>query len=142
MPDADVASTLNELERKLRELEDELKAPTPSPPTRNGSAPRPAAGPALTPEPSRPAEASAQEQLDELLRFRNDLERSAQELMSEYERVLASLRTAGPTPDDTGLAPSSPPIAPGAAPGSPTVPPSHVSLPPAPPAPSPPGPTR
>ncbi len=141
MPENDVATTLSELERKLRELEDELETPAAPPPAARpveaspteawrstgpvlAQAPVTAPAPAPTfapapPEPSAPAGPSAQEQLDELLLFRTELERSAQELMAEYERVLASLQVTASTPSPT----------PASAPLTPVVP---VSVPPVP----------
>ena len=119
MSETDGASTLGELERKLRELEEELQAPAPTPAARpDGASPtaawRTAAAPdprTLTPaaeaptphaesptaavapsDPAAPASSvSAQEQLDVLIRFRDELERSTRQLMAEYDRVLGSL---------------------------------------------------
>lgn len=104
MADAGVASTLSELERKLRELEDELQAPTPPP-----------AATLPTIEPPAPASGdagSAHAQLDELLELRGELERSVQQLMSEFDRVLASLRSTVPAQGAANPPAAPPPIAP------------------------------
>ncbi len=143
MPEDDVGTTLSELERKLKELEEELQssspagapplavapAPAPLPPSSGvASAPAPAApapapsapaslalpappqppqpslpteppravapAPVLPPDPAPPVAAPLVQdaQLAELLRFREQLERSARELMADYERVLEALR--------------------------------------------------
>lgn len=125
MSDADMASTFSELERKLKALEAELRAPdrapdpgrrdapVPAPPSGTASTVRPTADPAPTFRPTAAAEAltprrppaavtgapagDVQSQLDELLRFRQELEHSAQELMGEYERVLGNLRADSPS---------------------------------------------
>lgn len=155
MPDDDVASSLNDLERKLQALERELHAgrgtggaglhahSTAVAAGRDGDDPRTAQSPfaaalaapelpaspssaeppaahsyvATPPVPPRaPAEAGAeppsangaahlvgdaraelsglQAHLDELMRFREQFERSAQELLAEYDRLLAGLRAA------------------------------------------------
>lgn len=114
MSESDVASTLGALERKLRELEDELQVPAPPPVARPDGAsptaswrtavplpedPLPAVATAPPLEPAPPLSVlNAQELLDELLRFRTELERSTQRLMTEYERVLDALRSPVPTP--------------------------------------------
>src|SRR5690606_16879320 len=104
----DVSQTLGDLERKLRELEQALasSAPEATPPA---TAPPPPAPPsaAAPPPPADPpapradadrliAEARARlgglgEQVDELLRFREQLRRTARELEEEYARVLARI---------------------------------------------------
>ncbi len=128
--DQEVSKTLGELERKLQELErtltsidrdtqspaaattappapeptrliDEALAPTPhfarapQPPTRQ--APHPTAPPVRPPEPRTPS-------ADQLLRFRDRLERTASELTREYDELLGRLdlpavasKPAGPT---------------------------------------------
>lgn len=148
MPEDDVATALGELERKLKDLEDELQsvprgapgddalpevappAPALAPNLALGAGaspsraplvatvaapsellaasapepatvadPPPAASPAPVPPDETPSVASAQpdsaglpSQVEELVRFREQLERSAREFMAEYERVLDSLR--------------------------------------------------
>jgi hypothetical protein len=107
----DVSSTLGDLERKLRELERELSgtaarsAPAPAP-----VAPTPPAPTYTTPSAVQDADlliaqararlGSLDGQVDELLRFREQLHRTARELEEEYSRVLARI--------------GAPPIAPGA----------------------------
>jgi hypothetical protein len=116
----DVAATLDELERKLRELEAELQitavpaarpAPTAPPPP-----PPPPAEPPPAPEP-RPdaaerlvADARSRlralgDQIDGLLSFREDLERIARELDEEYARTLGRLvpSQAPPPPEPDPL---------------------------------------
>jgi len=145
----DVATTLSELERKLKDLEDELHSVSPLAPGSEGlpgvapPAPVPAAN--LTPESvaapvalsgtSTAASASTEVggpagQLAELVRFREELERSAREFLAEYERVLGGLRAttdaaveaashrSGPvppaaTPDAVAAASPDSPAAPG-----------------------------
>jgi hypothetical protein len=107
----DVSSTLGDLERKLRELERELSgtaarsAPAPAP-----VAPTPPAPSYTTPSAVQDADlliaqararlGSLDGQVDELLRFREQLHRTARELEEEYSRVLARI--------------GAPPVAPGA----------------------------
>jgi hypothetical protein len=131
----DVSKTLSELERKLLELERELAStgPRPSesapwvrasesgPDAEAESAAPPPEAPAPPPAPRRAtgvgdadrlvAEARARlgglsGQVDELLRFREQLHRTARELEDEYSRVLA--RIGAPPPPD---APPAPPTA-------------------------------
>jgi 2-aminoadipate transaminase len=119
--DEEVAKTLGELERKLLELERTLGSiehgeqnsegarGTPPPPH-----PAPAAPPpppvALPPSPPRPtrivdetAESATPPPAEELLRFRDRLERSAHELTHDYDRLLGRLSY-------TAVAPSGPTI--------------------------------
>ena len=167
-----VSTTLSELERKLRRLEAELTpappfeaepAPpfetTPAPPL--GTAPAPPTGTA----PPRPAtgmgdadrllaEARARlggltGQVDELLRFREQLQRTARELEAEYSRVLerigapaapsvpaaAPALAATPAPPPTAPAVTPPPPEQPAVPGMGTAPvesPPATTPPPAP----------
>ena len=82
---ADVSETLDALERKLRDLERELGAPATSAPV----PPPPAGG-----RPVAPAAGGTEDlarQIDELARFREQLQRVGRELEAEYERVLARL---------------------------------------------------
>ncbi|HEU4655948.1 MAG TPA: hypothetical protein VFR97_00400 [Capillimicrobium sp.] len=116
----DVSETLSELERKLRELELQLSSTGPRPdngrpsgaaPRREPSAPSPAPSPAVPP--ARPAAAADPDrllaeararlsgvggQVDELLRFREQLQRTARELEDEYSRLL--VRIGAPLPSD------------------------------------------
>ncbi|MCW3006724.1 MAG: hypothetical protein JWP17_1350, partial [Solirubrobacterales bacterium] len=122
----DVSETLGELERKLRQLETELAStgsrpsvtPAPEPETPAASAAIPAATstidePAPTGasraatgmgDPDRLiAEARARlgglsGQVDELLRFRESLQRTARQLEDEYNRVLARIGAPAQTP--------------------------------------------
>lgn len=105
MPEEDVATTLGELERKLKDLEDELHSVPRGAPADDAlpevAPPAPAQAPNLAlgatgASPSRtPLAAPADglpDQVEELVRFREELERSAREFLAEYERVLESLR--------------------------------------------------
>jgi hypothetical protein len=135
----DVQATLSELERKLRELETELQAvgaPVP-PPAPEPPHPPPPPHPAPEPPPPPPpaADASAgrlvqdareragglHDQLDELLRFRDQLADAATALVEDYSRVLEQIaRAAGPAAGD---GPSAEP-APATFPVPPPAPPS------------------
>jgi sarcosine oxidase gamma subunit len=89
---ADVSDTLDALERKLRDLERELGAPATSAPV----PPPPAPG-----RPVAPAAGGTEDlarQIDELARFREQLQRVGRELEAEYERVLARLGQEVGTP--------------------------------------------
>jgi hypothetical protein len=142
----DVSTTLGELERKLRELEQELNttarpadaAPAaPSVTTSEAAGPSQRAAPSAPPAPAPaapPAAATGRDadamiaqararlgtldgQVDELLRFREQLQRTARELEDEYSRVLARIGapTAPPSPE--------PPAPAAAQPAAPTPPP-------------------
>jgi hypothetical protein len=92
MSGGDVQDTLNELERRLRELQAELTAPgSPQPPA--GPPPMPPyRHPVAPPEPPRPpAPSGLQDQLDELLRFRDQLSEAATRLVEDYSRILEQL---------------------------------------------------
>jgi len=96
MSGGDVQDTLNELERRLRELQAELSAQPRAPEP-------PAAPPPAPPPPPPPAPNPLQDQLDELLRFRDQLADAAQKLVEDYSRLieqinLASGRAAAPAP--------------------------------------------
>jgi hypothetical protein len=115
MSGEDVQSTLNELERKLRELQSELAAPE--------ALQAPAAEPPPPPPPPPPPAAGAIEaQLEELLRFRDQLTEAATKLVEDYSRLLEQIsRAAGEAP-----APAAPP--------PPTPSAGHVTFPVPPPA--------
>src|SRR4051812_37220996 len=102
---ADLSETLDALERKLRDLESELGAPSLPPP---GAAP--AASPPAGPPPASGLEDLAR-QIDDLSRFRDQLQRIGRELEDEYARVMARLGAA------EAPAPAAPP-APAPAPAS------------------------
>jgi hypothetical protein len=88
---ADLSETLDALERKLRDLESELGAPSLGPP------PPPPAAP-VSPRPAGPPPAGGLEdlarQIDDLSRFRDQLQRIGRELEDEYARVMARLGAA------------------------------------------------
>jgi hypothetical protein len=114
MSGEDVQSTLNELERKLRELQSELAAPEAVGP--------PAAEPPPPPLPPPPAAGAIEAQLEELLRFRDQLTEAATKLVEDYSRLLEQIsRAAGEAP-----APAAPP--------PPTPSAGHVTFPVPPPA--------
>jgi hypothetical protein len=112
MSGGDVHDTLNELERKLRELQAELSptppaAPEPPPP---GPPPMPAYRAAVPPPPAAPA-SGLQDQLEELLRFRDQLSEAATKLVEDYSRILEQLTRATA---DVPVAASPPPPTPAA----------------------------
>jgi hypothetical protein len=79
---------LNELERKLRELQAELRGPA-----------APSAQPPPPPPPPPPsAPGGVQDQLDELLRFRDQLAEAATKLVEDYSRVLEQISRATDQP--------------------------------------------
>ncbi len=119
----DVSVTLGELERKLRELEQELNAT--ARPAPGGAASATPSVPSVPPAPAAPAPVPAPDadaliaqararlgtldgQVDELLRFREQLHRTARELEDEYSRVLS--RIGAPAAPAGALAPPPPPI--------------------------------
>jgi hypothetical protein len=123
----DVQSSLNELERKLRELQAELATPAPPPQDPPGPPPMPEYRAPVTPEPPPPPPAppppgGLQAQLDELLRFRDQLAEAAKALVEDYARVLEQIERAVASP-----APPPPPPPPTPASG-------HVTFPVPPPA--------
>ena len=116
--DGDVSDTLSDLERKLRDLERELSSvghdPV-RPPAPPAATPAPAPAPAATPSAqttdvlvneARERLGGLDAQVDELLRFREQLQRSARELEAEYARVLS--RLGAPS---AGAAPAAAPVA-------------------------------
>jgi hypothetical protein len=93
-----VTSTLADLERRLVELENELSSvagaasgpelaspPPPPPPPRAVTAPGPSAAHASPDQ----RVAAMREEVSELLRFRDQLETTARDLVAEYDRVVA-----------------------------------------------------
>jgi hypothetical protein len=125
MSGGDVQDTLNELERKLRELQAELSVPAPEPPA-GGVPPMP---PYRAPEASPPAHeapvaSGLQDQLDELLRFRDELAEAATKLVEDYSRILEQLsRVVG---DPPAVVPAPPPPTPAAGHATFPVPPPTV----------------
>jgi hypothetical protein len=127
MSGGDVHDTLNELERKLRELQDELSGSGGQPPSPTGPPPMPPYRPpeAHTPPPPPPPPAvpppagGLQDQLEELLRFRDQLAEAAKGLVEDYSRVLEQITRA------TGASPAPPPPTPAS---------GHVTFPVPPPA--------
>jgi hypothetical protein len=105
MSGGDVQDTLNELERKLRELQAELSPPAPSAaapePPPEGPPPMPPYHHPVPPPPPPPATAGGlQDQLDELLRFRDQLTEAATKLVEDYSRILEQLsRATADVPD-------------------------------------------
>jgi hypothetical protein len=83
----DLSETLEALERRLRDLERELGAPAP-------------AAPSVAPPPVSTGGGldDLARQVDDLGRFRAQLERVGRELEEEYARVMARLRTDEPAP--------------------------------------------
>jgi len=132
MSGGDVQETLNELERRLRELQAELAAPQaqppgppPMPPYRAPAPEPPPAPPPAPPPPPAPASGGLQEQLEELLRFRDQLAEAAKALVDDYSRVLDQItRVLEPGP-----APPAPAPAPAPAPPPPTPAVGHVTFP-------------
>jgi 2-aminoadipate transaminase len=130
--DREIATTLGELERKLQELEHTLleignraQAVSDGPPARRMQAPSrlidetvedrdgghaPAPPPPPAPAPAWRAEApaaapgapAAPPTAEELLRFRERLERSARELTHDYDELLERLRPPQPAPAPAG----------------------------------------
>jgi hypothetical protein len=112
----DVSATLAELERKLHELERELGATAPAPPP--SAPPEPPArapAPAVAASPSFSSDDDAgrlvadarrrlgalSDEIDDLLRFREDLERLAHQLEGDHERLLGRFGVPAPTPTPT-----------------------------------------
>lgn len=117
----DVSATLSELERKLRELERELNATARSadaaPPAPPAAEPTPPPAPPAPDADTLIAQARARlgtldSQVDELLRFREQLQRTARELEEEYSRVLERIG-APATPPAAAPPPQAPPPVPG-----------------------------
>jgi hypothetical protein len=95
MAERDVSTTLDELERKLRDLERELGAVAPAP----AVAPPPVVGPDAP---------GLREEVDELGVFRERLARTARELEQEYARVLGRLRELAGAEEEPAAAPPEP----------------------------------
>jgi hypothetical protein len=114
MSGGDVQDTLNELERKLRELQAELSpAPPAAEPTLEGPPPMPPYRPPVPSPAPPPAPAGGlQDQLDELLRFRDQLTDAATKLVEDYSRILEQLsRATADVPDVPDAAPPPTPAA-------------------------------
>ena len=93
---ADVTSTLADLERRLVELERELSsvAGAAADPAPVAPPPPPVAPPPVAPPPAvTPTErvASMRAEVDELMRFREQLEATARELVAEYDKVVTKV---------------------------------------------------
>jgi hypothetical protein len=122
MPD-DVTGTLSDLERKLVDLERELQSVASGAP-----APRPAAAGGVA-APAAPAVEPAvriddlRGQISDLVRFRDQLEAAARELVAEYDRLVERLQSgeapAAPAPAAPAPAPVSQPVAQPIAPSAP-----------------------
>ena len=98
----DVQHTLNELERRLRELQAELGAPREPEP-----APEPAPEPEPEPAPpAPPARSPLQDQLDELLRFRDQLAAAANTLVEDYTRLVEQLERVAQVPPAPAATPA------------------------------------
>lgn len=109
MPD-DVTSTLSDLERKLVDLERELQSVASAPPrAAAGGLERPAGGVATAPPGAEPAVRidDLRGQIADLVRFRDQLESAAKDLMAEYDRLVERLQGGGPAP----AAAAAPPVA-------------------------------
>src|SRR5437016_3610594 len=102
MSGGDVQDTLNELERKLRELQAELGTAAGAPPMPPYRSPPPREEEAPPPPPPPPAGAR-DDQLAELLRFRDQLAAAATQLVEDYSRLLEQITRA-----TEGHAPSGP----------------------------------
>src|SRR5215207_9928606 len=85
----DFQSTLNDLERRLRDLLSELVSPT---------AERPDPPPPPPPPPPPAPAGGLQAQLDELLRFRDQLADAAKALVEDYSRILEQIQRAVASP--------------------------------------------
>lgn len=107
----DVTSTLTDLERKLVELERELNSVAGGSVVASASAPAlPAAPPAGTRDASLRVE-DLRSEIADLVRFRDQLESAARELVTEYDRLVDRLRTAGPPGSQPAAAPfAAPPV--------------------------------
>jgi hypothetical protein len=101
----DVQHTLNELERRLRELQAELAAPDVAPRVEEPPPPEPPP-PAEPPAPPPAPRGPLQDQLDELLRFRDQLATAANQLVEDYTRLLEQLERAAQVPAAGGWASS------------------------------------
>jgi hypothetical protein len=119
----DFQDTLNELERRLRDLMSDLTSRPAERAEPEAERDEPAAPPPPPPPPPPPAPAGGlQDQLEELLRFRDQLTEAAKKLVEDYARVLEQI-----TRVITAPAPPPPPPPPTTASG-------HVTFPVPPPA--------
>src|SRR5690349_10786847 len=99
----DVTSTLTDLERKLVELERELGTVAAAP----ASAPSPLPV-APTPTETRDASLRVEDlrgEIAELVRFRDQLESAARELVTEYDRLVSRLSGGQPAPPPATVGP-------------------------------------
>lgn len=119
----DFQSTLNELERRLRELMSDLVTPA-AERAQADAPPEPAAPPPPPPPPPPASGGGLQDQLEELLRFRDQLAEAAKSLVEDYSRVLEQITRAvggAPAPEPPAPAPEPPP--------PPTTAAGHVTFP-------------
>ena len=93
----DVQATLNELERKLRELQAELRGSEAATPAVSEAPPPVTHEPPPPPAPA-PARGPLHDQLDELLRFRDQLAEAANRLVDDYTRLLKQLERVAQAP--------------------------------------------
>src|SRR3954454_4049773 len=126
MSGGDFQDTLNELERRLRDLMADLGGPGPAEadeaqaqPTEPAPPPMPPyrSAPEEPPPPPAPAPGGLQDQLEELLRFRDQLTEAAKKLVEDYSRVLEQITRVV-------TAPAPPPAPPPPTPAS-----GHVTFP-------------
>jgi hypothetical protein len=115
----DVPGSLDDLERKLADLERQLGSLWPAQPPAAAVAPPPPPPPPPPPQPvpaptAAPAsEVGAEElraEIAELVRFRNELETAANDLMAEHDRLLERLKSMERAAD--APAPAAPPAPP------------------------------
>jgi hypothetical protein len=135
MSGGDFQDTLNELERRLRDLMADLGGtrpaegaeaqPQPTEPATPPPMPPYRSAPEAQAPPPPPAPGGLQDQLEELLRFRDQLTEAAKKLVEDYSRVLEQITRVVAAP-----APAPPP--PDAAPPTPAS--GHVTFPVPPPA--------
>lgn len=132
-PHSNVTASLSELERKLAELERELGAEPAAAAPPPATAPRPVPPPAPAPAPQPVAETAPpeprvdelREEIADLVRIRDQLERAAAELVAEYDRLVGRLQEMQPateTPEDDGPVQPAPAAAPPAQPAGPPIP--------------------
>jgi hypothetical protein len=102
----DVTATLSELERKLVDLERELASVAGAVPPASLPA-LPAAGAVRADAPSpAPDVADLRLEIADLVRFRDQLEGAARDLISEYDRLIARLSAASARSGGEEIAPA------------------------------------